>query len=180
MALVTLAIILAVILVAAVALAIALSWIIGMITALIQHRRQPDFREHRRTGSGHSEPEPPAGIEPAPRPLQRGCSGRLSYGGIVSAAGFEPATSTSSRWRLCQIGLRGHGAAMRGGVAGHPGVEPGKLRVQSPAGLPIPPMAISRRGGPRTRNSRFLRPRALPVGRTRPYAGRDLNPRPAD
>ena len=101
MALVTLAVILAVILVAAVALAIALSWVVGMVTAVIQHRRQPDFRERRRTGSGHSEQEPPAGVEPAARPLQRGCSGRLSYGGIVSEAGFEPAlpfrgTSTSS------------------------------------------------------------------------------------
>ena len=55
MALVTLAVILAVILVAAVTLAIALSWVVGMVTAVIQHRRQPDFRERRRTGSGHSE-----------------------------------------------------------------------------------------------------------------------------
>ena len=55
MALIMLGVALVVILVAAVVLAIALSWAVGAVTALIQHRRQPDFREHRREGSGHSE-----------------------------------------------------------------------------------------------------------------------------
>lgn len=37
------------ILLAAIAIAVALSWVIGMVTAFIQHSRsKPDFREHGR------------------------------------------------------------------------------------------------------------------------------------
>jgi hypothetical protein len=55
MVLVTLAVILAAVLLASVALAVALSWVVGAVTGLIQHRRQPDFRERGRAGSEHSE-----------------------------------------------------------------------------------------------------------------------------
>jgi hypothetical protein len=65
---------------------------------------------------------------------------------------------------------------VRGGEAGHPGLEPGKLRDQSPAGLPIPPMAIEygrRESNAQAANFELARsaglqplPRAPPENRT--------------
>ena len=55
MVLVVFAVILAAVLLASIALAVVLSWAVGAVTGLIQHRRQPDFRERRRAGRGHSE-----------------------------------------------------------------------------------------------------------------------------
>jgi hypothetical protein len=50
----------------------------------------------------------------------------------------------------------GGAAAVRGGEADHPGLEPGKLRAQNPAGLPIPPVVIAhRRGEPNSQAVRF-------------------------
>ena len=127
---VTLVVILVVVLVASIALAVILSWAVGMVTGLIQHRRQPDFRERGRPG----ETEPPPGATPG-QPSLQGTPGRWSRGrapcpspdgdtsqprvpaesnrahgiepcgqSVVSPAGFEPALPTSSRWCLLPLG----------------------------------------------------------------------------
>ena len=73
-------------------------------------------------------------------------------------AGFEPATSRPSTWRLCLLGYKhmkpppgadpghppyeGGAAAVRGGKAGHPGFEPGNSGSRARRVCHIPPMAI--------------------------------------
>ena len=98
MAFVILVIALVVVLLASIILAVILSWVVGAATGLIQHRRQPDFRERGRPG----EPEPPPGATPG-QPSLQGTPGRWSRG-RVSPAGFEPALPTSSRWCLLPLG----------------------------------------------------------------------------
>jgi hypothetical protein len=76
----------------------------------------------------------------------------------VRSARLELALSTSSTWSLCRWSTSARSRhpvsnrairrtkakpqAVRGGEAAHPGLEPGKLSVQSRAGLPIPPVSI--------------------------------------
>lgn len=60
-------------------------------------------------------PEPSTGTDPVSAPLPRACSA---------------------------IELRGPGLSCLTSRAGRPGLEPGELRGQNPAGLPIPPAAI--------------------------------------
>jgi hypothetical protein len=114
---------------------------------------------------GQSQPGLPIPLPPTGAPAE--CHPRL--GGLTrTARSLDPGASVPGairtrtahllRWCLLPLGYEdmepppgadpghppyeGGAAAVRGGVAGHPGFEPGKLRVQSPAGLPIPPMAI--------------------------------------
>src|SRR5262249_50304599 len=78
--------------------------------------------------------------------------------GSVSPARFERALATSSRWCLLPLGYEdmepppgadpghppyeGGAAAVRGGKAGHPGLEPGNSGFRARRVCQIPPMAI--------------------------------------
>jgi hypothetical protein len=64
-------------------------------------------------------------------------STRLEYEHMEPPPGVEPGHPR----------YEGGAAAVRGGEADHPGLEPGKLRAQNPAGLPIPPVVIAHRRG---------------------------------
>jgi hypothetical protein len=88
---------------------------------------------------------------------------------FVRSAGVEPATSRLSTWPLCQLEYE-HVEPLPGADPGHPRYE-GRgrsraqrlgwdtrlrtwmLRVQGPAGLPVPPYPIGAGGGSRTRTS---------------------------
>ena len=87
----------------------------------------------------------------------------------VRSAGVEPATSRLSTWPLCLLEYE-HVEPLPGADPGHPRYEGGAaavrsglgwdtrlrtwmLRVQGPAGLPVPPYPIGAGGGSRTRTS---------------------------
>jgi hypothetical protein len=108
--------------------------------------------------------------------------------GPVCQAGFEPATSRPSTWRLSLLGYKhmepppgadpghppyeGEAAAVRGGNAGHPGFEPGNSGSRARRVCRFPQWPLGAEGASRTR-----KPRGIPVPFTPAWcATRDLNP----
>src|SRR5215475_12532282 len=108
-------------------------------------------------------PVPTRTARPYKGPVRAGAKGE------VRSAGVEPATSSISGWSLCQLGYEhvepppgadpGHplyesrAAAVRGGVAGEPGFEPGQAWPSpgpEPGVLPVTPFPIGTGGGSRT------------------------------
>ncbi len=96
---------------------------------------------------------------------------RLSYRGVVSSAGFEPALASISGWCLCrwatrtsepQRGFEPRASRLRGGrsrrlsyggLAGIPGFEPGYSWVRARRVCQFPYIPSSTGGGSRTRTS---------------------------
>jgi hypothetical protein len=113
-------------------------------------------------------PVPTRTSSPYKGPVRAGAKGE------VRSAGVEPAASSISGWSLCQLGYEhvepppgadpGHppyesgAAAVRGGVAGEPGFEPG-LACPSPGPepgvLPVTPFPIVVRTGAGSRTPMF-------------------------